>query len=347
MDSVLEALYDAERKGGLGRSSPSVNRWLGDIRRYFPAPVVQMLQRDALERLGLAQLLLEPELLAIVEPDVHLVGTLLALQKAMPDKTRETARLVVRRVAEDLEKRLRPKLQEAVRQALNRSARTRRPRLNAIDWRRTIYNNLKHYQPELRAIIPQQLYGFGQKGRAMRHIILLIDQSGSMADSVVYAAMFGAVLASLRSLKTNLVVFDTAVVDLTEHLTDPVELLFGAQLGGGTDIHRALAYAQTLVQTPQDTVVVLISDLFEGGNRVEMLKKARALRMAGVTVVALLALNDAGAPGFDQENATALAALDIPAFACTPQQFPDLMAAAIARQNIREWAGRSGILLKG
>lgn len=347
MDSVLEALYDAERKGGLGRSSPSVNRWLGDIRRYFPAPVVQMLQRDALERLGLAQLLLEPELLAIVEPDVHLVGTLLALQKAMPDKTRETARLVVRRVAEDLEKRLRPKLQEAVRQALNRSARTRRPRLNAIDWRRTIYNNLKHYQPELRAIIPQQLYGFGQKGRAMRHIILLIDQSGSMADSVVYAAMFGAVLASLRSLKTNLVVFDTAVVDLTEHLTDPVELLFGAQLGGGTDIHRALAYAQTLVQTPQDTVVVLISDLFEGGNRVEMLKKARALRMAGVTVVALLALNDAGAPGFDQENATALAALDIPAFACTPQQFPDLMAAAIARQNIREWAGRSGISVKG
>ncbi|MCB9314524.1 MAG: VWA domain-containing protein [Lewinellaceae bacterium] len=347
MDGVLEALYDAERKGGLGRSSPSLNRWLGDIRRYFPAPVVQMLQRDALERLGLAQLLLEPELLAIVEPDVHLVGTLLALQKAMPDKTRETARLVVRRLVEDLDKRLRPNLQEAVRHALSRSTRTRRPRLNAIDWRRTIYNNLKHYQPELRAIIPQQLFGFGQKGRAMRHVILLIDQSGSMADSVVYAAMFGAVLASLRSLKTNLVVFDTAVVDLSEHLTDPVELLFGAQLGGGTDIHRALAYAQTLVQTPQDTIVVLISDLYEGGNRVEMLKKARALRQAGATVVALLALSDAGAPGFDQENATAMAALDIPAFACTPQQFPELMATAIARQNIQEWAGRSGISLKG
>lgn len=346
MDAVLEALYDAERKGGLGRSTPNLNRWLGDIRRYFPAPVVQLLQRDALERLGLAQLLLEPELLAIVEPDVHLVGTLLALQKAMPDKTRETARLVVRRIVEDLEKRLRPDLQESVRQALNRSARTRRPRLHAIDWRRTIYNNLKHYQPELRAIIPQELYGFGQKGRAMRHVVLLIDQSGSMADSVVYAAVFGAVLASLRSLKTNLVVFDTAVVDLTEHLTDPVELLFGTQLGGGTDIHKALAYAQTLVQTPQDTIVVLISDLYEGGNRVEMLKKARALRQAGATVVALLALNDAGAPGFDQENATALAALDIPAFACTPQQFPDLMAAAIARQDIREWAGRRGISVK-
>jgi len=347
MDGVLEALYDAERKGGLGRSTPNLNRWLGDIRRYFPATVVQLLQRDALERLGLAQLLLEPELLAIVEPDVHLVGTLLALQKAMPDKTRETAKLVVRRIVEDLEKQLRPQLQEAVGQALSRSTRTRRPSLNAIDWRRTIYNNLKHYQPELRAIIPHQLYGFGRKGRAMRHIILLVDQSGSMADSVVYAAVFGAVLASLRSLKTNLVVFDTAVVDLSEHLSDPVELLFGTQLGGGTDIHKALAYAQTLVQAPQETILVLISDLYEGGNRLEMLKKARALRMAGVTMLTLLALNDAGAPGYDPENATAMAALDIPAFACTPQQFPALMAAAIARQDIREWAGRSGIPLKG
>jgi Mg-chelatase subunit ChlD len=347
MDGVLEALYDADRKGGLGRSAPNVNRWLGDIRRYFPGPVVQLMQRDALERLGLAQLLLEPELLAIVEPDVHLVGTLLSLQKAMPVHTRETARLVVRRIVDALEKQLRAQLLDAVKHSLNKSARNRRPRLNEIDWRRTIYNNLKHYQPELGAIIPQQIFGYGRKGRAMRHIILLVDQSGSMADSIVYAAVFGAVLASLRSLKTNLVVFDTAVVDLSEQLPDPVELLFGTQLGGGTDIHRALAYAETLVQAPQETILVLISDLYEGGNRIEMLKKARALSSAGVNMIALLALNDAGAPGYDQENATALAALGIPAFACTPVQFPDLMATAIAQQNIREWASRGGIPLKG
>ena len=346
MDRVLEALYDAERRGGLGRSSPNINRWLGDIRRFFPAPVVQLMQRDALERLGLAQLLLEPELLASVEPDVHLVGALLSLQKALPAKTRDTARQVVRRVVDELERRLRMPLLAAVRQALHRSVRNRRPRPNEIDWPRTIYQNLKHYQPELRAIIPERVTGYGRKGRAMRHIILLLDQSGSMAGSVVYTAVFGAVLASMRSIETHLVAFDTAVVDLSAQLHDPVELLFGTQLGGGTDIHKALAYAQTLVQVPQDTILVLISDLYEGGNRNEMLKKAHALRQAGVTVIALLALSDEGAPGYDHDNAAALSALDIPAFACTPQHFPDLMAAAMARQDLREWAGRHEIALQ-
>ncbi|MBK9336674.1 MAG: VWA domain-containing protein [Lewinellaceae bacterium] len=339
MDQVLEALYDTDRKGGLGRSAPNVNRWLGDIRRYFPTPVVQLLQRDALERLGLAQLLLEPELLAAVEPDVHLVGTLLSLQKAMPDKTRETARTVVRRIVDDLERQIHTTLQEAVRQALNRSVRNRRPRSSEIDWRRTIYQNLKHYQPELRAIIPERITGFGQKGKALRHIILLVDQSGSMAGSVVYAAVFGAVLASLRTVQTHLVVFDTAVADLSEHLHDPVELLFSTQLGGGTDIHKALGYAQTLVRTPQNTILVLISDLYEGGNRTEMLKKAHALRQSGVSMVALLALSDEGTPNHDHDNAVAFAALGIPSFACTPHQFPKLMAAAISRQDIQQWAG--------
>lgn len=347
MDSVLEALYDSDRKGGLGRSSPNVNRWLGDIRRFFPTPVVQLMQRDALERLGLVQLLLEPELLAGVEPDVHLVGALLSLKKALPVQTRETARMVVRRVVEQLERRLRLPLQDAVQHALNRSVRNRRPRPGEIDWPRTIYQNLKHYQPDLKAIIPERITGFGRKGRALRHIILLLDQSGSMAGSVVYAAVAGAVLASLRSVSTRLVAFDTAVVDLSDYLHDPVELLFGTHLGGGTDIHKALSYAQTLIGAPQETIIVLISDLYEGGNRSEMIKKAHALRRAGVTVIALLALGDEGAPGYDHENAAALSALDIPAFACTPQLFPDLMAAAISRQDVREWAGRHEIALKG
>jgi len=284
--------------------------------------------------------------LAAVEPDVHLVGTILSLQKVMPAKTRETARAVVRRITDDLERRLSMALRAAVQQALHRSTRNRRPRHNEIDWHRTIHQNLKHYQPDLRTIIPERVTGFGKKGKALRHIILLVDQSGSMADSIVYAAVFGAVLASLRTVQTHLVVFDTAVADLTEHLHDPVELLFGTQLGGGTDIHKALGYAQTLLRAPQDTIIVLISDLYEGGNRTEMLKKAHALRQAGACMVALLALSDAGAPSYDHENATAFAAMDIPAFACTPQLFPDMMAAAIGRQDLRQWAGRAGVPLR-
>lgn len=346
MDQALESLYDAAPRGGLGQSSPKVNRWLGDIRRYFPAPVVQVMQRDAFERLGLHRMLLEPELLAAVEPDVHLVATLLALNKVLPAQTRDTARQVVRRVVEALEKKLRAPLREAVQSALHRSVRTRRPRPGEIDWRRTIYQNLKHYQPELRAIIPEKLSGFGRKGQALRHVILLADQSGSMAASVVYAGVFSAVLASLRSVRTHIVAFDTAVADLSERLHDPVELLFGTQLGGGTDIHRALRYAETLVQNPRDTILILLSDLFEGGNREQMLKKIAALRRSGVTVIALLALNDEGAPAYDHDNASAFAALDIPTFACTPALFPELMAAAIQRQDLGAWAGRHELVIK-
>lgn len=346
MDAVLEALYDGQRKGGLGSSAPNVNRWLGDIRQYFPAEVVQVMQRDALERLGLTRMLLEPELLASVEPDVHLIGALLALNKALPAQTRETARRVVRRVVDELEKKLRNPLREAVQSALHRSVRNRRPRSNEIDWRRTIYKNLKHYQPEHRTIIAEHLVGYGRKGQALRHVILLVDESGSMASSVVYAGVLGAVLASIRAVRTSLVVFDTAVVDLTAQLDDPVELLFGTQLGGGTDINKALGYAQTLVQAPQDTILVLISDLFEGGHRAEMLKKAAALRQSGVTMVTLLALNDEGAPAYDHDNAAALAALDIPAFACTPALFSDLMAAAINKQDLKGWAGTRDIVVR-
>lgn len=346
MDNTLEALYGADRRGGLGRSSPNINRWLGDIRRYFPTPVVQVMQRDALERLGLQQMLLEPELLQSIEPDVHLVGALLALNKVMPAQTRETAREVVRRVVEKLEQKMRNPLREAVQGALNRSVRNRRPRPSEIDWDKTIRQNLKHYQPDYQTIIPERLIGFGKKGQSLRHIILLLDQSGSMAESVVYAGVAGAVLASIRSVETRLVAFDTEVADLSEHLSDPVELLFGAQLGGGTDIGKALGYAEKLIRSPSDTILVLISDLFEGGNRAEMLKKISQIKNSGATVIALPALSDGGSPAFDSENAAALASFDIPVFACTPDFFPDLMAAAIAKKDLRLWAGSAGIVLK-
>ncbi len=334
MDQVLDALYDSERQGGLGNSSPNINRWLGDIRQYFPSSVVQVMQRDALERLGLQQMLLEPELLAAIEPDVQLVGALISLNKVLPVKTRDTARSVVRKVVEDLERKLRPPFIQSIKQALNRSQRNRRPRTHEIDWPKTIYQNLKHYQPEYKTIIPSILIGHGRKGRAVRQVILLVDQSGSMASSVVYAGVFGSVLASMKALQTHIVLFDTVVVDMSAQQHDPIELLFGAQLGGGTDINKAFAYAQTLIKNPHETILVLISDLFEGGNRSEMLKRAAFIKQSGAQVITLLALDDQGAPAYDHDNAAAFAAMGIPAFACTPDRFGDIMAAAIARKEI-------------
>ncbi|MBI3878013.1 MAG: VWA domain-containing protein, partial [Verrucomicrobia bacterium] len=262
VDNCLSALYDAERQAGLGASSPKVARWLGDIRSYFPSSVVRVMQQDALERLHLRQMLLEPEMLEAVEPDVHLVATLLSLSGVMPNKTKDTARLVVRKVVEELERRLANPLRQAVLGSLNRAARNRRPRHHEIDWPRTIRANLKHYQPDYQTIIPATRIGFGRKRASLRDIILCVYQSGSMATSVVYSGIFGAVLSSLPAVATRMVVFDTAVVDLTEELQDPVELLFGTQLGGGTDINRALAYCQGLVRQPHDTILILLSDLF-------------------------------------------------------------------------------------
>jgi Mg-chelatase subunit ChlD len=351
MDGALAALYDGgpsgagqvgdRRTGGLGGSAPRVARWLGDIRSYFPSSVVQVMQRDALDRLGLTRMLLEPELLEAVEPDVHLVGTLLSLGQVMPEATKATARAVVARVVTEIERRVAEKTRATVSGALDRAVRSTRPPLRAVDWNRTILANLAHYLPEHRTVVPERLIGHGRRRQAVaRDVILAIDQSGSMAESVVYASVFGSVLATMRSLRTSLVVFDTAVVDLTDELHDPVEVLFGVQLGGGTDINRAIAYCQGLVTRPRDTLFVLISDLYEGGIAEEMLQRVAALTTSGVQVLVLLALSDSGAPSFDREHAAALAALGVPTFAVTPDLFPDLLAVALRRDDVDAWVQR-------
>ncbi|MBK1783306.1 VWA domain-containing protein [Prauserella cavernicola] len=346
-DDTLEALYGSEKRGGgLGASSPRVARWLGDIRGYFPASVVRVMQRDAMDRLGLRQLLLEPELLESVQPDVHLVGTLLSLNQAIPERSRETARAVVRQVVAELERRLAQRTRQAVTGALHRAGRTRRPRAADIDWNRTILANLRHYQPEHRTVVPDRLVGYGRRlPQVSREVVLCLDQSGSMAASVVYAGVFGAVLASIRSLRTRVIAFDTSVADLTDAVSDPVELLFGVQLGGGTDINAALAYCQSRVSDPRNTIVVLVSDLYEGGDRAELLRRARAMVASGVRLVCLLALSDDGAPAYDHDTAAELAALGVPAFACTPELFPELLAAAIQRDDLAAWAGDHDIPL--
>lgn len=350
MSLALDALYDDEKpkSAGLDGSAPRVARWLGDIREFFPAPVVQVIQKDAFDRKGLRQMLLQPEFLATVEADVHLVADLISLRRVMPDKTIETARQVIAKVVADLLKRLEARTAEAVRGALDRSQRTNRPRFADIDWPRTIRANLSHYQPDLQTVIPERLVGFQRRQRRLAdldEVVLCVDQSGSMATSVVYSSIFAAVMASIPAVKTKLVCFDTAIVDLTEDLADPVQVLFGVQLGGGTDINRAIAYCEERIERPSKTHLILISDLYEGGNAAELLGRIARLVGMGVNVIALLALTDSGRPGYDPKNAEAFAALGVPVFACTPDQFPALMAAALRRQDIAAWAAAQDIKL--
>lgn len=341
IDQSLEAVYDSDRRGGLGSSAPKVSRWLGDIREFFPQTVVQVIQRDAIKRLNITSLLTEKEMLETVVPDVHLVATLMSLSRVIPEKNKEMARQVVRKVVDELLRKLSAPTQQAVTGALNRSARRRNPRYNEIDWKTTITKNLKNYQPEYKTIIPEVRIGYGRKRKAMKDIILCLDQSGSMGTSVIYSGIFGSVLASIPAVNTRMVVFDTAVVDLTDDLQDPVDLLFGVQLGGGTDIARALTYCQGVITRLQDTVLVLVTDLYEGGDPREMRKKFVSLVNSGVQLIVLPALNDDGAPSYDKNHAEFLANIGVPTFACTPDKFPDLMAAALSKQDIGMWVSQN------
>ena len=341
IDHSLEAVYDSDRRGGLGSSAPKVSRWLGDIREFFPQTVVQVIQRDAIKRLNLTSLLTEKEMLETVVPDVHLVATLMSLSRVIPEKNKEMARQVVRKVVEELLRKLSAPTQQAVTGALNRSSRRRNPRYNEIDWKTTITKNLKNYQPDYKTIIPEIRIGYGRKRKAMKDIILCLDQSGSMGTSVIYSGIFGSVLASIPAVSTRMVVFDTAVVDLTDDLQDPVDLLFWVQLGGGTDIARALTYCQGVITRPQDTVMVLVTDLYEGGDSIEMRKKFVSLVNSGVQLIVLPALNDDGAPSYDKGHAEFLAYIGVPTFACTPDKFPDLMAAALSKQDIGMWVSQN------
>jgi Mg-chelatase subunit ChlD len=354
LSGALTALYgegdadERKRKGGLGSSVPNVARWMSDIREYFPSPVVQIVQKDAFDRLGLQRMLLEPEFLAAVEADINLVATLISLRNVMPEKTKETARQVIAKVVAALMERLERKTAEALRGAVDKSRRTSRPRFSDIDWPRTIRANLQHYQAEHRTIVPERLIGFMRRQRRLvdlDEVVLCVDQSGSMASSVVYASIFAAVMASLPVVKTKLVCFDTVILDLTEELADPVEVLFGVQLGGGTDINQAVAYCADKIERPSKAHFVLITDLYEGGNAEEMLTRLARLIGMGVNVIVLLALSDTGRPAYNPNLSARVAALGAPVFACTPDQFPDLMAAALRRQDLHAWAAQQDIKL--
>ncbi len=347
IDDTLEALYDSDRKAGLGSSSPNVNRWLGDIRSYFPTSVVQIMQKDALERLHLEKLLLEPQILESIEPDIHLVATILSLNKVMPNETKETARQVVQQLVKKIQQELNTLLIDAVQGSINKASRIRKKNPKSIDWHATIRLNLKNYQPELGAIIPDNFVGYQRKRTAFKHITLLVDQSGSMASSVVYAGILGATLASVPSIQTSLVVFDTNPVDLSPMLNDPVDLLFGTQLGGGTNISKALKFTTQLITNPADAILVLITDLHEGGNVNELLSQIHQLLLKDTQIIVLLALNDQGAPSYNRSLAGQLASLNIPVFACTPEKFPQLISAAIEKKDISNWMAMHDIEWKG
>jgi Mg-chelatase subunit ChlD len=346
MDEALGAIYDnpdgagGKRGAGLGAGKGSVAKWLGDIRKYFDKDIVVTIQKDAIARDDkLKVLLFEPELLAEVTPSVEMVGTLLSLKNMVPERAKEAARQIVRAVVEEIMKRMRSAIERAVRGALDRSRHQPLPSLPNIDWKRTIRRNLKNYVAEKRTVIPDRFFYWARQHRRKEYnVIVCMDQSGSMAESVVYGSVMGAIFATIPSLETHVIAFDTEVVDLTDACSDPVDMLFGVQLGGGTDIDRAVGYCQGFIKDPRKTLFILITDLYEGGNERRLVERMQSMTESGVRAVCLLALSDSGVPSYDENLARKMANVNVPCFACTPNKLPAVLEAMLKGADTKKIA---------
>jgi len=350
MDQALAAIYDRTKNGGFGMpgagaghgpSNPRISRWLGDVRSLFDAELVTVIQSDAVNRCGLKQLLFEPELLDHLEPDINLAATIMLLKEQIPKSSRESVRRFIRRIVEEINRLLEQDIRRAVTASINRRKHSPIPSASALDFKLTISRNLKNYNQELGTVVPEHYYFFDRSSTTAANkwtVILDIDQSGSMGQSVIYSSVMSCILASMASLNTRVVAFDTNIVDLTDKCGDPVDLLYGFQLGGGTNIEQSVAYCEKYVENPAKTMFFLISDLEEGGNRAGLLRRLGEMKASGVTVICLLALADGGRPCYDANMAQRIAGLGIPCFACSPQMLPRLLERAFAGQDLAAFA---------
>ena len=344
MDQALAAISDNTREGnfgqagaGKGPSMPVISKWLGDIRSLFDKELVTVIQGDAMERCGLKQLMFEPELLEQLEPDISLASMILTLKDQIPGRSKEQVRSFIRRIVEEINKLLAEDIRRSVTAAINKRRHSPIPSAAALDYKETIRRNLKNYDPQLKCLVPEHFYFFDRStaSAANRYTVILdVDQSGSMGESVIYSSVISCILASMASVKTHIVAFDTQVADLTEKCSDPVDLLFGFQLGGGTDIEKSVAYCQQLMETPKKTLFFLISDLMEGGNRAGLIRRLGEIRDSGASVICLLAIADRGKPYYDAQVAGRIASMGIPCFACNPQKIPHLLERALKGQDL-------------
>lgn len=353
MDQALAAIYNRSESGGFGfgtrgaghgPSNPQISRWLGDVRSLFDKDLVKIIQSDAMERCGLKQLIFEPELLENLEPDMNLAATIMLLKDQVPKRSKEGVREFIRKIVEQINKLLESDIRRAVTVAVNRRQHSPIPSAAALDYETTIRRGIKNYNPHIGKVIPERFYFFDRTSKTAANkytVILDVDQSGSMGESVIYSSIVGCILASMASIKTRIVAFDTSVVDLTEKCDDPVDLLFGFQLGGGTDINQSGILPGADRESQKD--LVFSGYGFDGrGNRASLVRRLGELKEDGVTVVCLLAIADGGKPYYDAQMAQKVASLGIPCFACNPQLLPQLLEKALKGQDLSGFSSEIG-----
>jgi Mg-chelatase subunit ChlD len=316
------------RLGGDAESLLSIPDWIQQVRELFPNDTAEIIQRHALDRYGMTELVTDAEVLKKMEPSYELLKAILSFKGMMSGEVLELARKIVREVIEDLRRRLAKEVRQALWGRLNKQRRSRLKVLRNLDWRRTIRANLKNYDRRRQQIVLGALHFFSRIDHHMPwHIIMAVDCSGSMMDSVIYSAVMAGIFHGLPSLRVSLTAFDTAVVDLSDRVDDPTELLMSVQLGGGTDIGGALSYCESLVRMPTRTIVVLVTDFFEGADPARTLAAIRRLCESGVKVLGLAALDAVAQPAYDRQMAERCVAVGAEVAALTPQR-------------LAEWLGR-------
>jgi Mg-chelatase subunit ChlD len=342
-DGALDYLYGREyhgrglRKqkgvapGSLDASQLTLVNWLSEVRELFPQDTVEIIEKHALDRYGMTELVTDPKTLERLEPNHQLLRTLLTLRGHLKGEVLEVARRIIRKVVEEIRRKLEPQVRQTLSGRLNRFRHSPLAVAQNFDAAGTVRRNLKNFDTERRKLVIEELRFFERNARRLPwHIVLCIDQSGSMTDSVIHSAVMAGILAGLPAFRVKIVVFDTAVVDLSEHAEDPVEILMKVQLGGGTDIAQAVRYCSQIIENPQRTIFVLVSDFCEGAPPSELLRAVRQLAEARVKMLGLAALDDQASPMYDRQMAERLAACGMEIAALTPQRLAHWLVKAIS-----------------
>jgi Mg-chelatase subunit ChlD len=343
MDRVLDYLYGREYKsrgvrgegdsrlGGSEESVFTIPDWIREVRELFPADTAEIIQRHALDRYGITELVTDPEVLAKLEPSYELLKTVLSFKGLMKGEVLDIARCIVRQVIEELRRKLAKEVRQQLWGKLNKQRRSRLKVFKNLDFRRTIRANLKHYNRDRRQLVLETLHFFSRVDHHLPwHIVMAVDCSGSMLDSVIYSAVMAGIFKGLPSLRVSLLAFDTAIVDLSDEIDDPTELLMSVQLGGGTNIGGALSYCETLVRYPSRTIVIVVTDFFEGGPPEVMLASIKRLRESGVRVLGLAALDQTAQPCYDRQMAERCVDAGAEVAALTPQRLAQWLSTVLS-----------------
>jgi Mg-chelatase subunit ChlD len=339
-DELLSFLYDREysqeqgyRQGGGSRdpSQLTVPRWLNKVRELFPKQTVEVLEKQALDRYGLTELLTDKKTLSTLKPNMNLLKSILQFKGRMKGEALQNAKEIVRTVVDELRRRLESQTKASLAGKRSRYAASSVRSLRNLNFKKTITRNLKHYDKAKKRFVIDRLYFDGSiQPHNKWNIVIAVDESGSMLDSVIYSAVMASIFARLNALKTHLLIFDTDVVDLTGRLEDPVDLLMSVQLGGGTHIAKALRYGETLIENPAKTIFILVSDLEEGYPVRGMYKACKDIIDSGSKLLVLTALNFDGDSVYNKQAAQHIANMGGHVAAITPNELAEWIGEIIA-----------------